>query len=77
MGCATDHRPAASEHHKIANLLDPTDRQPASDPTLKGAPMNIVIACVMPFMMLALMFGLAHIEDRHLTARRVAERKAK
>ncbi|MGQ0624172.1 MAG: hypothetical protein ACT4PP_05875 [Sporichthyaceae bacterium] len=36
---------------------------------------NILLACVMPFMMLAMVFLLAHIEDRHLTTRtRVAER---
>lgn len=39
--------------------------------------MNVLVACVMPFMMLAMVFLLAHIEDRHLTARtRVSERRS-
>ncbi|MGQ0632090.1 MAG: hypothetical protein ACT4P1_13800 [Sporichthyaceae bacterium] len=38
--------------------------------------MTILLACVMPFMMLAMVFALAHIEDRHLTTRsRVSERR--
>lgn len=31
--------------------------------------MSLAVACMMPFVMLALVFFLAHIESRHLTAR--------